>query len=375
MFVDAGRYHPEPEWCERIPHPVEATRGQTAHGDAYSPGWFEIPLQNVVKARRCCDGGTRWTPRRHGERRAFPSKRKWFARTQFHESLVRAVQAFVVRRGQGKTIIAGYPWFLDWGRDSLICARGLIAGGMIEDVRDLLITFARFEENGTLPNTIHGANATNRDTSDAPLWFGVACEELEAVLPGFRETLVDGKRTIADVLRSIAVNYMRGTPNGIRMDAESALIWSPSHFTWMDTNFPAGTPREGYPIEIQALWIRLLEQLHNIHAPAEGAAWNELAARAEASLDELFWIEERGWFADVAHGARGCSGETRRTRQCAAEQLPVSHQPRLDHRRACAALRRCRDALSRRARSVALAGAAAGQSADADLWKPRRAVE
>ncbi len=66
------------------------------------------------------------------------------------------------------------------------------------------------------------------------------------------------RRTIRDVLTSIAENYARGTPNGIRMDADSALIWSPGHFTWMDTNHPACTPREGYPVEIQALWIRLL---------------------------------------------------------------------------------------------------------------------
>jgi predicted glycogen debranching enzyme len=304
VFVDEGRYHPGPEWSERIPHPVEATRGQTAYGDAYSPGWFEIPIQRGESATLLV------TAEQNGDvkgRRAesFSLETEMIRADAFHESLVRAVQAFVVRRGKGKTIIAGYPWFLDWGRDSLICARGLIAGGMIEDVRDLLITFARFEENGTLPNTIHGANSTNRDTSDAPLWFGVACEELEAVLPGFRETLVDGKRTIAGVLRSIAVNYVRGTPNGIRMDAESALIWSPSHFTWMDTNFPAGTPREGYPIEIQALWIRLLEQLHNMHAPTESVAWNELAARAKASLDERFWIEEGGWFADVLTARAG----------------------------------------------------------------------
>ena len=61
--------------------------------------------------------------------------------------------------------------------------------------------------------------------------------------------------------RSIAFGYLNGTPNGIRMDPASALVWSPSHFTWMDTNYPAGTPREGYPVEIQALWIRLLRQL------------------------------------------------------------------------------------------------------------------
>ena len=63
------------------------------------------------------------------------------------------------------------------------------------------------------------------------------------------------------MLIDIATHYSRGTPNGIRMDPESGLIWSPSHFTWMDTNYPAGTPREGYPVEIQALWVRCLRQL------------------------------------------------------------------------------------------------------------------
>ena len=115
----------------------------------------------------------------------------------------------------------------------------------------------------------------------------------------FYETAVDeGGRTIADVLREIAEGFLRGTPNGIRVDAESALVWSPSHFTWMDTNYPAGTPRQGYPVEIQALWIRLLRQLDRLGIAPAAEAWGELAARAEASLHELFWLPEQGWFAD-----------------------------------------------------------------------------
>jgi len=97
---------------------------------------------------------------------------------------------------------------------------------------------------------------------------------------------------------------MRGTPNGIRMDADSALIWSPSHFTWMDTNYPAGTPREGYPVEIQALWIRLLRQLAGISEGAEKQKWSDLAARALASVEAMFWIEEKGWYDDVLLGAK-----------------------------------------------------------------------
>ena len=67
---------------------------------------------------------------------------------------------------------------MDWGRDSLICARGLLAAGMVDEVKQLLLTFARFEKDGTLPNTIHGNDVSNRDTSDAPLWFAVVCEDL-----------------------------------------------------------------------------------------------------------------------------------------------------------------------------------------------------
>lgn len=224
----------------------------------------------------------------------------------FAEQLERAIRAFVVRRGEGKTVIAGYPWFLDWGRDTLICARGLIAAGWQEEVRQILITFGRFAEHGTLPNTIHGDNVSNRDTSDAPLWFGVVCEDFHSQLPPgtgptaeFYATPVDTSgRTLTEVLRSIAAGYLHGTPNGIRMDAASGLVWSPSHFTWMDTNYPAGTPREGYPVEIQALWIRLLRQLDRLRVAPEGEPWSELAARAEHSLNALFWLENQGWFAD-----------------------------------------------------------------------------
>jgi len=186
---------------------------------------------------------------------------------------------------------------LDWGRDSLICARGLLAAGMTAELKQLLLTFAKFEKDGTLPNTIHGNDVSNRDTSDAPLWFAVVCEDLAD--KRFFNVRVDGSRTICDVLASIAENYSKGTPNGIRMDADSALIWSPSHFTWMDTNYPAGTPREGYPVEIQALWIRLLRLLEKISDQSDQNKWRDLADHATASFEKLFWLEKQGWFADV----------------------------------------------------------------------------
>jgi predicted glycogen debranching enzyme len=308
VFASTGEYHPQPEWCENIPHPVEQTRGQTGSGDAYSPGWFELPLAKGASATLIV---TAETERASGLR---PEDQTTNGRpdvgSTFEAQLVRAAKQFVVRRAEGKTVIAGYPWFLDWGRDSLICARGLLAAGMTDEVKQLLLTFAKFEKDGTLPNTIHGNDVSNRDTSDAPLWFAVACEEFSKIKNSklktenfFAARVDENGRTIRDVLTSIADNYARGTPNGIRMDADSALIWSPSHFTWMDTNFPAGTPREGYPVEIQALWIRLLRLLEKISDQPGQKKWRDLASHATASFEKLFWLEDQGWFADVLMAA------------------------------------------------------------------------
>jgi len=325
VFCDTGEFHPDPEWCENIPHPVEATRGQVASGDAYSPGWFDLTLAEgaprtlIVTAEREDASFAFQTPNSGGSEGSGVGSMDTLEHTEpFLARLLTAAKAFVVRRGEGKTVIAGYPWFLDWGRDTLICARGLLAAGMAEDVKQIILTFARFEDKGTLPNTIHGEDARNRDTSDAPLWFGIVCEELAGVgqesrpgaetpQPGLLySTVVDRRgRTIAEVLSSIAGHYRDGTPNGIRMDEESALIWSPSHFTWMDTNFPAGTPREGYPIEIQVLWVRLLRQLERIGSAADRQAWSALADRAEASIKRYYWVEARGYFADLLIAGRG----------------------------------------------------------------------
>jgi glycogen debranching enzyme len=104
---------------------------------------------------------------------------------------------------------------------------------------------------------------------------------------------------VADVLREIAAGYARGTPNGIRMDAASGLIWSPAHFTWMDTNYPAATPCEGYPVEIQVLWIQLLRQVHRLGLKPAGEPWDILANRAEQSLRKRFWLEDKGYIADL----------------------------------------------------------------------------
>lgn len=286
--AEAGRFHPEPEWSRDVPHPVEGQRGLADRGDAWSPGWFEIGLEagQPILLQLSADA----EPPPMGDLPPPPSDPE-----DLGEALRRAASAFLARRGAGLTVIAGYPWFLDWGRDTLIACRGLLAGGFETEARSILATFAAFEDRGTLPNMLGADSTANRSTSDAPLWFALACEDAaQRFGPGFHRDR-DGDRTMADALGSIARGYRDGTPNGIRMDPDSGLIWSPAHFTWMDTNFPACTPREGYPIELQALWIRLLRQVERLE---EDPAWGALADRAQASL-EGFWDEAAGWCHDT----------------------------------------------------------------------------
>jgi glycogen debranching enzyme len=131
--------------------------------------------------------------------------------------------------------------------------------------------------------------------------------------PDFYATPVgEAKRTLGDVLHSIARHYVKGTPNGIHVDPSSGLVWSPRHFTWMDTNYPAATPREGYPVEIQVLWIRLLRQLNRHSIRPRTVASQEvvpdfkaLAHLAETSFLRLFWLESEGYLSDVLLAGAG----------------------------------------------------------------------
>ncbi len=295
LVVEAsgGIYHHQCEWCRDIAHPVEASRGHAESGDACSPGWFELPLAPGERVKMEISVGEFAGSPLHGD----DSQRRDEPASPFADRLKKSLENFIVQRGPGKTVIAGYPWFLDWGRDTLIVARGMLAAEMVDEVRDLVVTYAALEESGTLPNSLRGGDASNRDTSDAPLWFGVVCEELVATGVDLNQ-LRAGDRSVSDVLQSIATHYRDGTPNGIRMDPASGLIWSPTHFTWMDTNHPAGSPREGFPVEIQALWLRLLRQL--------GSEWASVRQKAEASFQSLFKIE-KGWLADQLIAKPGVS--------------------------------------------------------------------
>lgn len=302
IVADKGIFISEPNWIYNVYHEIEAERGLEANGDLFCPGYFDLSLDDGDSAR--LDGGLE-TPADPVFDPVVNHPRLDIDAGQGGESadfagfLTNALKRYIVKRDGLKTVIAGYPWFLDWGRDTLICARGMIAADMIGDTLAIVNNFARFAENGTLPNIIHGDSVGNRDTSDAPLWLFVAAADLREKLgdDAFLHEEVAPNRTLLQSLVSIAEGYIAGTPNGIKVDTESGLVFSPSHFTWMDTNYPAGTPRQGYPVEIQALWIAALDLLTAI---TNDPSWRGTRGLAAESLRQLF-VRPEGWLSDCLH--------------------------------------------------------------------------
>jgi len=313
MTVEPGRFVREPEWAYMVPHPVEVDRGLAGSSDLFSPGYFSINLHggssSVVRARISTglereDSEPAPAPDSSGSHDIRVGDADEPEDCPIEQALVSAMRQFIVRRGDSTTVIAGYPWFLDWGRDTLIVLRGMIAAGFLEEARDILVQFARFESRGTLPNMIRGDDFSNRDTSDAPLWFVTACTDLLHAEGSDDFLNADcGGRTISAVILSIAEGYRDGTPNGIVMDRDSGLIFSPAHFTWMDTNHPAGSPREGYAIEIQALWHATLTLVAAIDLKGN---WASIAARVRDSIHTLYAGNGERHLSDCLHGPPGC---------------------------------------------------------------------
>jgi predicted glycogen debranching enzyme len=112
-------------------------------------------------------------------------------------------------------------------------------------------------------------------------------------------------RSIRQIILSIGRSYLIGTANGIRVDPESGLVFSPAHFTWMDTDYPAGTPRQGYPIEIQALWYAGLRLLARVDSPENRQNWQHLSTKVQASILNLFRQKDLAYLSDCLHASDG----------------------------------------------------------------------
>jgi predicted glycogen debranching enzyme len=322
-----GTYAHEPLWYRDFLYRRERERGLDAIEDLASPGTWRWDFQRgeailILAAEgqelpagspAACLGIFRGAEQRR--RRALGGE------------LRRAADSYLVRRDGGKTIVAGYPWFTDWGRDTFIALRGLcLAAGRVEEAAAILLAWARTVSEGMLPNRFPDAVAAPEyDSVDASLWFVVAVDALlrapaperATATPGTLATLtvLSGveRQTLLEAVEAILAGYAAGTRYGIHADDDGLLAAGEpgSQLTWMDARVDgrAVTSRCGKPVEVQVLWIHALAVgaagvagvagAAAPGSPAAAARWRALGETARASFAARFWNDAAGCLYDV----------------------------------------------------------------------------
>jgi predicted glycogen debranching enzyme len=325
----------ERERLSEVVYRVERSRGYDAQGDLWSPGYFQVELASghpvlFVASTEPWDVGSALAPevaiaaeeqrRRRLLRRAPPAAREGPA-----AELVLAADAFVITpmgrvedqvrsRAEGdepRTVIAGYHWFTDWGRDTMISLEGLtLATGRHEEAGFILRTFARHVKDGLIPNLFpEGQSAGLYHTADATLWMFHAMDRYVRAT-GDRSTL----RHLLPTFESIARAHVAGTRFGIRVDPRDGLLTQGEEgyqLTWMDAKCDGWvvTPRRGKAVELNALWYHATTILAGWIAEERGGAaaapWRDAAARARAAFNARFWFAEGRYLYDVVDGEGG----------------------------------------------------------------------
>ena len=224
------------------------------------------------------------------------------------QDLVAAADQFIVKRGDLKTIIAGYHWFSDWGRDTMIALPGLtLVTGQAEVAKSILLAFASAMDQGMLPNRFPDTGETPEyNTVDATLWF---FEAIRALLK-YTGDCDFVREHLYGCLKEIIDWHIRGTRYGIRVDDDGLLSCGEAgvQLTWMDAKVGdwVVTPRHGKPVEIQALWynaLRVMQELARVfHDSPREKGMRELADRARESFNSQFWNQETGCLYDVVNG-------------------------------------------------------------------------
>ena len=227
---------------------------------------------------------------------------------EIDELIAHAADQVIVSRGAGKTVIAGYHWFDDWGRDTMIALPGLaIANGRPEIAKEIILEYFKYISQGMLPNRFtSGSETPDYNTVDGTLWF------FEAIR-SYAEATGDQDFIKGDLFLKL-VNVIRwhleGTRFGIRVDDDGLLAAGVpgENLTWMDAKIgdKVITPRMGKAVEIQALWYNALCVMEAFAARFKNAElrtrFSDLAARAQESFNEKFWNADAGCLFDVIDG-------------------------------------------------------------------------
>lgn len=308
LTLSHGRWDDEPQWWHDFYYADDADRGQSCHEDIWSPARFLAELGSEPVTLRA----ELLTPGTPALCSPVPVQSSCLA-----SRLCVAADQFVVKRHMrddwSTSIIAGYPWFSDWGRDTMICLPGMmLCGGddQLELARSTLMTFAQHLRDGLIPNRFDDyAGAAHYNTVDASLWFVHAVYTLQQKCGRSDGVLVESCRSIIHAYRS-------GTRYDIAMGDDGLIrAGSPTtQLTWMDAqrNGVTFTPRHGKAIEINALWHHALHCMAAMTDGAEARSCTQLAQRVAQSIQRQFWNQTcqccfdvltpdgDGWGADAA---------------------------------------------------------------------------
>jgi predicted glycogen debranching enzyme len=301
------------DWWYNFLYRKEAERQMDCGEDLYGPGWFTVqgegPLVLQITAVPGVEDIVEGVRRAWKAPREQPSESWRISGPREAKVLGRAAQQFLVERRTTSgasmlTILAGYHWFGDWGRDTAIAIPGiLLSTGRFEEARDVLTTFADHQQNGLIPNVFDDRGAGCAYNSvDASLWFVRIVEQLAEATQD--QGIWQGK--LGRAVRNVVESFLVGTDYDIR-GQEDGLLWcgnEHTQLTWMDAKFNdrAITPRHGMPVEINALWIHALHVAasHAVGDAGEKAnEWGLLARKARQRFAEAFWYEEGGYLYDV----------------------------------------------------------------------------
>lgn len=226
--------------------------------------------------------------------------------------LQKACGAFIVQKGSNKTVIAGYHWFTDWGRDTMIVLRGLtLCTERYDDAKNILLSFAQHVSHGMLPNVFPDAGETpHYNTVDAALWY------FDAIFHYYGATHdADTLKKLFPVLEDIVQWHKKGTRFHIQMDKNDFLIYAGEkgeQLTWMDAKIGGVvvTPRTGKPVEINALWynaVKIMEHFSKTlgHPASAAKEYAALAKKIKENFLRQFWSEEKQYLYDIIDAPDG----------------------------------------------------------------------
>ena len=306
-----GTYNAEPTWYRRFLYVEEQARGLDAVEDLGSPGILRWDLAEPATLALRADA-----MKAHPVEGVAASER---TRRSGMAALHRAALEYVAVRGTGQTILAGFPWFTDWGRDSFIALRGLLlTTGRRAMAEQVLLAWSVYVDAGMLPNRFPDDGAPPEYNSvDASLWFVIAVHDVAPVSEPLRAAC-----------RAILEGYASGTRFGIQMEPDGLITAGVpgQQLTWMDAKVGdwVVTPRRGKPVEIQALWINALRI---VAAWPGGERWATIADRATAGFLARFPDPATGGLRDVVDGDPAEEARVRPNQVFAAGGLPHTIVP------------------------------------------------